>query len=269
MTAGCVMGVMTSKPNKRHSQKPKKTQIHIKNPYAHVDQLIEMSSLNGKCKLVKSIINQNRFFQSLRVFDAPEQAEQPRTPSPALLRIQELHESNVLESWRQLWCKLFLELNTLLHSVAYVPSARAQRQVLLFNKMNKTEKQEFLQKYGNRARAELKKVKTEIKIFKACLKPAELHKPEALGGIKWLLDEKYIEMRINISVISRREVSFLVWLFAYVDKKEKFNECVRRTTGEVLEIASFDEMKETHYLLCNFGWFKQTNQNPLANPRLK
>ena len=28
------------------------------------------------------------------------------------------------------------------------------RQVLLFNKMNKTEKQEFLQKYGNRARAE-------------------------------------------------------------------------------------------------------------------
>ena len=75
--------------------------------------------------------------------------------------------------------------------------------------MNKTEKQEFLQKYGNRARAELKKVKTEIKIFKACLKRAELHKPEALG-IKWLLDEKYIEMRINISVISRREVSFLV-----------------------------------------------------------
>ena len=54
--------------------------------------------------------------------------------------------------------------------------------------MNKTEKQEFLQKYGNRARAELKKVKTEIKIFKACLKRAELHKPEALGGIKWLLD---------------------------------------------------------------------------------
>ena len=86
------------------------------------------------------------------------------------------------------------------------------RQVLLFNKMNKTEKQEFLQKYGNRARAELKKVKTEIKIFKACLKRAELHKPETLGGIKWLLDEKYIEMRINISVISRRQVSFLVWL---------------------------------------------------------
>tara|TARA_B100001173_G_scaffold233953_1_gene203614 strand:+ start:278 stop:454 length:177 start_codon:yes stop_codon:yes gene_type:complete len=49
--------------------------------------------------------------------------------------------------------------------------------------MNKTEKQEFLQKYGNGARAELKKVKTDIKKLKACLERAELYNSAALGGI--------------------------------------------------------------------------------------
>jgi len=237
---------MVSKRKKRSKQNVKK--------HATTD-LINTSTLSGKTKLVESIIKHNHFLGALdKCFNVPTLFSS--------LWVQNLHDANVLQDWRQHWCRLIIQLYEILNCVdkfTYSPSNLTQLKVLNFHLYNERRKIEFLKEYKIRAQEELTQNKTEHAIFKKVFLRAEVHKPEALNSIKWLMDAKYIETRLCECVLSHEQVSFLVWSFAYIEMHTNPNEVLEKESGARLKIsADLDYIKDTYYMLCNIGWFKSS-----------